>query len=214
MVHWHWSDVLRLIYTIKVSHQSPWSKFDQRSNHSGSKFLIALSRFWREILITMSYLQDNRSFWWAVICFCVLYLGQVMRKRVLCHMRTRRAQISLRIRITCYSRNFKPLASLCSRAGQFESNLVENPEDTFSRDVAHFVLHDYQKFGVRLWTSDWLHHRPQSSAYRYHATSLQELTQLILQCFLPRVCVYLFTFTRINFVSGFWLAMSIKLWLK
>ena len=35
--------------------------------------------------------------------------------------------------------NFKTLASIWSWAGQFESYLVENPEDRFSRDVAHFL---------------------------------------------------------------------------
>ena len=43
--------------------------------------------------------------------------------------------------ITCtsffYIRNFKPLASLYSCAGRFESYLVANPEDRFSRDEAH-----------------------------------------------------------------------------
>ena len=34
-----------------------------------------------------------------------------------------------------YIRNFKPLASLCSWAGRFESYLVANPADRFSRDV-------------------------------------------------------------------------------
>ena len=33
--------------------------------------------------------------------------------------------------------NFKTLASLCSWADQFESYLVANPEDRFSRDEAH-----------------------------------------------------------------------------
>ena len=31
------------------------------------------------------------------------------------------------------------LASLCSRAGQFESTLVADPEDSFSRDEAHIA---------------------------------------------------------------------------
>ena len=35
-----------------------------------------------------------------------------------------------------YIWNFKPLASFCSWAGRFESYLVTNPEDRFSRDVA------------------------------------------------------------------------------
>ena len=38
---------------------------------------------------------------------------------------------------TFYSRNFKTLASLCSWAGRFESNLVANPKDRFCRDEAH-----------------------------------------------------------------------------
>ena len=36
-----------------------------------------------------------------------------------------------------YIQNFKSLASLCGRAGEFESYLVGNPEDRFSHDVAH-----------------------------------------------------------------------------
>ena len=63
-------------------------------------------------------------------------------------MRTAKAQISLRIRavwfvVRClynifsfYIRNFKPLSSLCSWADWFESYLVANPEDRFSRDEA------------------------------------------------------------------------------
>ena len=38
--------------------------------------------------------------------------------------------------------NLKPLASLHSWAGQFESYLVGNPEDRFSRDEAQ--LYSYQ----------------------------------------------------------------------
>ena len=37
-----------------------------------------------------------------------------------------------------YIQNFKTLASLCSRAGRFESYLVANPEGRFSHDVAQF----------------------------------------------------------------------------
>ena len=63
-------------------------------------------------------------------------------KTCLCHMRTTKAQISLRIRAvwsaplfslprqynisSFYIRNFKPYASLCSWAGRFESYLVAN----------------------------------------------------------------------------------------
>ena len=39
---------------------------------------------------------------------------------------------------TCYSQSFKTLASLSSWAGWFESYLVQNPEDRFSRDEAHY----------------------------------------------------------------------------
>ena len=40
----------------------------------------------------------------------------------------------------CYIRNFKPLASLCLSAGQFESYMVTNPEDRFSHDMAHISI--------------------------------------------------------------------------
>ena len=68
-------------------------------------------------------------------------------KTYLCHMRSTnpRGLISAFI-VRCldkcnistrYSQNFKTLASICSRAGRFESHLVGNPEDSFSRVVAH-----------------------------------------------------------------------------
>ena len=41
---------------------------------------------------------------------------------------------------TCYNWNFKPLASLCSWAGPFESYLVANPEGRFSHEEAHIIL--------------------------------------------------------------------------
>ena len=73
------------------------------------------------------------------------------------HMRTTKVQISLRIREVWFStfvvryldgilntssfylRNFKTLACLCTWAGRFESYLVANPEDRFSRDVAQII---------------------------------------------------------------------------
>ena len=65
-------------------------------------------------------------------------------KTCFCPMRTTKTQISLHLYIsTCYSWNFKTLASLCSWAGWFESYLVGNPEDRFSHDVAH-VFHCYR----------------------------------------------------------------------
>ena len=42
--------------------------------------------------------------------------------------------------ITCYSRNFKTLASLCSWAGWFESYLIKHPEDRFFHDKAHICF--------------------------------------------------------------------------
>ena len=39
-----------------------------------------------------------------------------------------------------YIRNFKPLPSFCGCAGRFESTLVANPEDRFSRDGAQVIL--------------------------------------------------------------------------
>ena len=82
-------------------------------------------------------------------------MSHVMRKPVyaICEQQRRRsacasAQSDQRL---CYSlprwyntfsfyiQNFKPLASLCSWAGRFESYLVANPEDRFSHDVARMT---------------------------------------------------------------------------
>ena len=55
---------------------------------------------------------------------------------------------------TCYSQNFKNLASLCSWTGRFESYLVANSEDRFSRDVAHVyvITVDYQSlYNLCIW---------------------------------------------------------------
>ena len=79
-------------------------------------------------------------------------------KTCLCHTRTTKVQISLRILAvwstpllfaawivqylyyTCCSRNFKTLASLRSWADRFKSILVANSEDGFSRDEAQLLL--------------------------------------------------------------------------
>ena len=59
------------------------------------------------------------------------------------------------------------------------------------------------------WTSDWLHRRPQSSAC--HATSLQELTQLILQSVCQMsMCICLHLPVFILSVESDWL-ISIKI---
>ena len=42
----------------------------------------------------------------------------------------------LHVSLVFYIRNFKPLASFCDCTDRFESYLVENPEDRFSRNVA------------------------------------------------------------------------------
>ena len=39
---------------------------------------------------------------------------------------------------SCFGRNFKNLASLCSWAGRFKSYQIGNLEDRFTRDRAHF----------------------------------------------------------------------------
>ena len=75
-----------------------------------------------------------------------------------CHMRTTKAQISLRIHAvwsaplfllprqcnisSFYIGNFMTPASFFSRADQFESYLFENPEDRFSRDEAHIISNE------------------------------------------------------------------------
>ena len=48
---------------------------------------------------------------------------------------------------------FKPLASFCGCTGQFESYLVENAEDRFSRDEAHFTASQFPnpKLGL-IWS--------------------------------------------------------------
>ena len=43
------------------------------------------------------------------------------------------------IYLVSFIQNFKPLATLCSSAGQFESYLVKSPEDRFSGDEAHIA---------------------------------------------------------------------------
>ena len=58
---------------------------------------------------------------------------------------------------TCYLQNFKTLASFWSWVGQFESYLVTNPEDRFSRDKAHqsIYLFTYRSFFIPvclIWT--------------------------------------------------------------
>ena len=91
------------------------------------------------------FLRSARDCHFKVSWFVIhdfIYLSRAMRKCVLCHMRTIKAQISLRIRAVWsapllfllrkynisrfYSRNFKTLISFCGCAGRFVSGLVGN----------------------------------------------------------------------------------------
>ena len=81
-----------------------------------------------------------------------LQMSHILRKPVyaMCEQQRRRsvcASTQSNQRLCCslprqyhissfYIRNFKPLASFGGCAGRFESYLVENPEDRFSRDEA------------------------------------------------------------------------------
>ena len=56
-----------------------------------------------------------------------------------------------------YISNFMTLASFCSWAGRFETCLVENPEDRFSRDEVHvFCLVCYYEIPVWIWYAEML----------------------------------------------------------
>ena len=73
-----------------------------------------------------------------MLSISVLRLSRAMRKRVLCHMRTTKAQISLRIRNGFSSVNKIPSLMLASVAEQASLSLTwsETPENTFSHDKA------------------------------------------------------------------------------
>ena len=51
-----------------------------------------------------------------------------------------------------YIQNFKFLPSFCGCAGQFESTLVANPEDRFSRNEAHIVQTLQEQFNLDINT--------------------------------------------------------------
>ena len=75
---------------------------------------------------------------WGVDYF---HVSHVMRKLVFAICKWQRCLCCLLHRLynisSFYFRNFRPLAGLCGCAVLFESYLVENPEDRFSRDEAH-----------------------------------------------------------------------------
>ena len=84
------------------------------------------------------------------------YLSHVMRKPVyvICEQQRHRsacaeAQADQRLycsllgqynTLSLYIRNFKPVPCFFGCAGRFESYLIGNLEDRFSRDVTHFIL--------------------------------------------------------------------------
>ena len=101
------------------------------------------SIFFRRLILFFNFSHKG---WWN--------LSLVMRKPVLCHMRTTNVQINLRIRLccslpacTCLIWNFKTRASFCCWAGWFVSNL---PKDRFSHDMAHFITMLFL-----IWTFIW-----------------------------------------------------------
>ena len=72
-----------------------------------------------------------------------------MRKPVfaICEQQRRRSACSListfivrSLDSSCYVQNFKTLSGLCGCADRFESYLVANPEDRFSRDEAQMFV--------------------------------------------------------------------------
>ena len=85
----------------------------------------------------------------------LLYLSHVMTKPAFaeCEQQRRRSACASaksdkrlscslpgwHITSTCYSQNCKTLASFSSSEGRFGSYMVENPEDRFSCDEAHFI---------------------------------------------------------------------------
>ena len=76
-------------------------------------------------------------------------------------MRTTKAQISLA--------SVQPLASFCGCPGRFESILVANPEDRFSRDEAQFVFFLLDKFTekkLKSQTIELLYISPVPAAFR------------------------------------------------
>ena len=81
-----------------------------------------------EALVTMVTKNIGQNFFLSAVSsqFMEKQMSRAMRKCVLCHMRTTKVQISLRIRTVSrfYSRNFKTLASFCGCVGWFVSGLV------------------------------------------------------------------------------------------
>ena len=120
------------------------------------------------------HLICSKKFCFTATCqqSCKTQFEPLHEKTCLCHMRWTKAQIrsacpsaqsdqhlccslsGFNNTSTCYSQNFKTVASLCTWAGQFESYLVKSPEDRFSHDMAH--LGSFKKLTIDLlkwWSS-------------------------------------------------------------
>ena len=88
-------------------------------------------------------------------------MGQVMRKYVLCHMRTTKVQIHPRSLISTFVVRF--LASLCSCADWFESYLVENPRrHVFAWCGLKIMVIVHRRKGKTITQQPWI-----SSRHRY-----------------------------------------------
>ena len=132
----------RKVYIISPFYRVPVFRMNIESD-----LIISGFRAWNSII--------RKIYALVFISFTIVIIEPRHKKTCLCHKRTTKAQISLRIRevwshLCCslprwsnvssfYTRNFKPLASYCDCAARFESHLVSNPEYRFSRDEAHIV---------------------------------------------------------------------------
>ena len=83
-------------------------------------------------------------------------MSHVMRKPVLPYANNKGADQRLYCSLlrqynisSFYIRNFKTLASFCGCVGRFESNLVANPEDRFSRDEARMPEYACNECDIR-----------------------------------------------------------------
>ena len=102
--------------------------------------LSAQQRLWSDC----AHAQADLSLCWAHTHFVGFVMSQFMSRgslsdQHLCCSLPRQYNTS-----SFYIRNFKPLSSFSSCAGQFESTLVNNPEDRFSHDAeAHTAVVQY-----------------------------------------------------------------------
>ena len=119
--------------------------------------------YWQDSIDALRMQTESNMWWelliaWSICCRNLkasYHMSYIMRKLVfaVCEQRRRRSACASRQsdERLCYSmpryyntsffyiRNFKTLSNLCGCADWFESYLVENPEDKFSRDKAHII---------------------------------------------------------------------------